>query len=182
MGDRRADRTHAEGDDVERASAHAVLEQPLSRAFILRGSSQLLVGPASSSRSEQMKVRSSTRATSLGWERARKLLGRFSGFSRTKVPALDHLGAESVVLLLRTVAPVDTIGLAELGQLRHPVQEMTVLSTGLPVVPCGHAGLLHPRGFGGSLSPTSADARRGCWNPVTSTRKIGIDRGNQDAT
>ena len=35
------------------------------------GSRQLLVGPASSSRSEQMKVRSSTRATSEGLERAR---------------------------------------------------------------------------------------------------------------
>jgi hypothetical protein len=29
-----------------------------------------------------MKVRFSTRATSLGWERARKLFGRFSGFRR----------------------------------------------------------------------------------------------------
>jgi hypothetical protein len=35
------------------------------------GSRQLFVGPASSSRSEQMKVRSSTRATSPGSERAR---------------------------------------------------------------------------------------------------------------
>ena len=37
---------------------------------ILNGSSQLLVGPASSFESEQMKVRSSTRATSLASERA----------------------------------------------------------------------------------------------------------------
>ena len=35
------------------------------------GSRQWLVGPASSSDSEQMNVRSSTRATSLGSERAR---------------------------------------------------------------------------------------------------------------
>ena len=35
------------------------------------GSRQLLVGPASCSRSEQMNVRSSTRATSPGSERAR---------------------------------------------------------------------------------------------------------------
>ncbi len=35
------------------------------------GGAQLLVGPASSSSSEQMKVRDSTRATSLGLERAR---------------------------------------------------------------------------------------------------------------
>ena len=38
---------------------------------ISAGSRQLLVGPASASSSEQMKVRPSTRATSFGSERAR---------------------------------------------------------------------------------------------------------------
>ena len=42
-----------------------------SSSRISAGSRQLLVGPASSSASEQMKVRSSTRATSPGSERAR---------------------------------------------------------------------------------------------------------------
>lgn len=51
------------------------------------GAIQLLVGPASSSRSLQMKVRSSTRATSDASERARKLPGRLAGLSRMKVPA-----------------------------------------------------------------------------------------------
>ena len=50
------------------------------------GAIQLLVGPASSSRAEQMKVRSSTRATSLASERARKELGRFAGLSGMSVP------------------------------------------------------------------------------------------------
>ena len=40
-------------------------------ARISAGLAQLLVGPASSSRSEAMKVRPSVRATSLGCERAR---------------------------------------------------------------------------------------------------------------
>src|SRR5258705_2749372 len=39
-------------------------------ARISPGSTQLFVGPASSSRSEQMKVRSSVRATSLGSDRS----------------------------------------------------------------------------------------------------------------
>ncbi len=39
--------------------------------FIASGSIQWLVGPASISRFEQMKVRPSTRATSLSCERAR---------------------------------------------------------------------------------------------------------------
>ena len=49
--------------------------QPSNRgasvARISSGAIQLLVGPASSLRCEQMKVRSSTRATSLGSDQAR---------------------------------------------------------------------------------------------------------------
>jgi hypothetical protein len=43
----------------------------VSVSRITPGARQLLVGPESSSRCEQMKVRSSTRATSPGSERAR---------------------------------------------------------------------------------------------------------------
>ena len=56
-------------------------------AFISAGDFQLLVKPASFSSSEQMKVRSSTRATSVGSEAAWKLFGLLSGFRRVKVPA-----------------------------------------------------------------------------------------------
>ena len=59
----------------------------VSVARISSGSRQLLVGPASTASREQMYVRSSTRATSDGSERARKLFGRFSADSRVKVPA-----------------------------------------------------------------------------------------------
>ena len=55
-------------------------------ARICSGAIQLLVGPASSSRSEQMNVRSSTRATSPGSDAHQKLFGRSSGFSRVNVP------------------------------------------------------------------------------------------------
>ena len=53
---------------------------------ISSGAIQLLVGPASCSRSEQMNVRSSTRATSPGSDAHQKLFGRSSGFSRLNVP------------------------------------------------------------------------------------------------
>src|SRR3990170_4007828 len=56
-------------------------------AFILSGAIKLLVGPASSCFTEQMYVRSSTRATSLGWLRARKEFVRNCGLSRINVPA-----------------------------------------------------------------------------------------------
>ena len=65
--------------------------QPSNRGFksarISAGAFQLLVGPAFSSFSQQMKVRSSTRATSEGSEQAKKLLARLAGLSFLKVPA-----------------------------------------------------------------------------------------------
>src|SRR5262245_2452632 len=63
------------------------VKSPLSVCFILTGSSQLLLGPASSFLAEQMYVRSSTRATSAGLDRTRMLLGRFSESRGIAVPA-----------------------------------------------------------------------------------------------
>ena len=57
------------------------------RARICDGSSQLLVGPASASRSEHTNVRSSTRATSPGSDAAQYEPGRLAGSSSTSVPA-----------------------------------------------------------------------------------------------
>src|SRR2546430_12155288 len=57
------------------------------RPRISEGSSQLLVGPASASRSEHTKVRSSTRATSPGPDAAQYEPGRLAGSSSTSVPA-----------------------------------------------------------------------------------------------
>jgi hypothetical protein len=59
---------------------------PAKVARISSGAIQLFVGPASDSCSEQMNVRSSTRATSEGSERAAKLRGRRAGLSGTRVP------------------------------------------------------------------------------------------------
>src|SRR3954452_13629607 len=61
-------------------------KRPSSTSRISLGSRQLLVGPASSGLSEQMKVRSSTLATSPGSERARYEFGRFASESLSKVP------------------------------------------------------------------------------------------------
>src|SRR5258706_435268 len=58
----------------------------LSVCFISFGSTQLLVGPASSFLRLQMYVRSSTRATSLGSEKQAKLLGLFDSLSLMNVP------------------------------------------------------------------------------------------------
>src|SRR3712207_3378289 len=55
-------------------------------AFISVGSIQLLVGPASRWSREQMKVRSSTRATSVASEAAQNEFGFFVSSRRTNVP------------------------------------------------------------------------------------------------
>src|SRR5208337_3864226 len=60
---------------------------PRKVARISSGGAQLFVGPASSLLFEQMKVRSSTRATSDGCERAKYEFGRLSGLRRMSVPA-----------------------------------------------------------------------------------------------
>src|SRR4051812_43671584 len=62
------------------------LKRSVSVAFISAGGRQLLVTPASTSFSEQMNVRSSTRATSPGSERARNECGRLASSSLVKVP------------------------------------------------------------------------------------------------
>src|SRR2546430_15993418 len=54
--------------------------------FISAGAIQLLVGPASASSTEQMNVRSSTRATSDGSVFAQNEFGLISGFSGTRAP------------------------------------------------------------------------------------------------
>ena len=54
-------------------------------SFICAGAIQLFVGPASLSFTEQIKVRSSTRATSVGSDAHQKEFGFF--FSGTSVPA-----------------------------------------------------------------------------------------------
>ena len=65
-------------------------------AFISSGAIQLLVGPQSFSSTEQMKVRSSTRATSVGSLAAWKELGLIAGSSRVKVPVETRASVSSV--------------------------------------------------------------------------------------
>ncbi len=65
-------------------------------AFISFGSIQLFVGPASFSSTEQMKVRSSTRATSVGSVRAWKEFGLMLGFSCVNVPEATRALVSSV--------------------------------------------------------------------------------------
>src|SRR5579875_598507 len=94
------------------------------RSRISAGASQLLVGPASASSSQQMNVRPSRRATSLGSERARKPPGGRQGGER---PAVDQLLAQPGLFGLAAVAPVHSVGLSQAGYFLYPVEERLVL-------------------------------------------------------
>ena len=67
---------------------------PVMIAFMATGSIQLFVAPASFGSTEQMKVRSSTRATSVGSDAAWKELG--FAVSRVKVPAATRSSVSRV--------------------------------------------------------------------------------------
>jgi hypothetical protein len=72
-----------------------------------------------------MKVRSSTRATSPGSS------GRGSCWGAALVELRERAGvdeqlAEPLVLLVGAVAPLDGVGLAQLGDLGHPGEEVGV--------------------------------------------------------
>ena len=94
---------------------------------ISAGSIQLLVGPASISRSEQMKVRDSTRATSDGSDSARYEFGCFSSLSFWKVPASTRCAAEPLELLVGAVGKHHPVWLSQLGDLLNPGQQPLVL-------------------------------------------------------
>jgi len=66
------------------------LNKPFILIFISFGSTQLFVGPASSFLLLQIKVLSSTLATSLGSELQAKLFGHRSSLSFVKVPYLTR--------------------------------------------------------------------------------------------
>ena len=112
-------------------------------AFISLGCTQLLVGPASSLLRLQMKVRSSTRATSLGIGAGQEAVGALLRVEADEGARLDHLLAKAVVFLLRAVAPVHSLRLAERDHLLDPRAQLRNCShsRGLPVCPACCEGL-----------------------------------------
>ena len=92
-----------------------------------------------------MKVRSSTRATSLGSECAQYEPGRFAGSSSVNVPASTSCLHEELVLVVGPVEPVDVVRLAELDHLVDPGEQSGVLGGGLHE---RHVALLQERKMG----------------------------------
>src|ERR1700712_5153873 len=97
--------------------------------FISAGSIQLLVGPASASSTEQMKVRSSTRATSRGSEAHQNEFGFAS--RRRK-------GREPLPLLVAAVHPDHLVRGRQLCHLLHPCQQSGMGGGGVVETGSGH--------------------------------------------
>ena len=105
-------------------------------AFISAGSIQLLVGPASASSTEQMKVRSSTRATSVGSEAHQKELGL--ACQPDERAGVDQLLGQPVPLLVGAVDPDDLVRGGQFGHLAHPGQQAGVRGGGVLEPGGGH--------------------------------------------
>src|SRR5271166_456968 len=140
--------------------------------FMSMGSIQLLVGPASEESWEQMKVRSSTRATSSGSDVHQKELGFFD--SATKVPlstrsvvSLRHSRSEpshqttvSGVVRSATVWTQSMTALAVVGALSRPVMLAVVMMIVLGDV--GIGGWLRVCAIGAGTGD-AGDGRLGGW-------------------
>ena len=85
------------------------VKRPPSVSRISAGSTQLLVGPASASVSEQMKVRLSTRATSAGSDFGVEGVRALVRVELGQRAGVDELAGDAVPLLLGAVTPLDPV-------------------------------------------------------------------------
>lgn len=77
-----------------------------------------------------MKVRSSTRATSLGSERARKLFGRSLGLRRIKVPASTSRSHRALYSASEPAQNVDCLGFARRYGFGNPMFDPRTFDVG----------------------------------------------------
>ncbi len=126
VGDRGADRAHAERDHVERAAAHRPAVERGQRLLhlarrhpVVGGAGVVLLRAADEGAILDARDVARVGAAEV---RVRPLLL----VQADEGAALDHLGAEAVVLLLGAVAPVHGVRLAELDHLVDPLHELLV--------------------------------------------------------
>src|ERR1700719_2013569 len=126
LGNGRADRPHAERDDVHRTAGHAAVEQPAQgRAHFSRwrpvvsGADVVLVGCANEGPVLDPAHVGRVRSGQIGiWA-----LLRTEANERTGV---DHHLTQPVVLLLASISPDDLVGLAQRRHFANPVAQLAV--------------------------------------------------------
>ena len=122
VGDRRAQRTHRERDDVHRPAPHRPGVQLLELGRrISPGSRQLFVGPASASRS-RADERPVLDAGDVGRDRSgpRSCSGRLPASRAVNVPAATRSAHSRAYSSARAVAPVHVVGLQDRRPARRP--------------------------------------------------------------
>ena len=142
VGDGRADRPHAEGDDVEGAPAHAALELPLhdlrhlARRHPVVGGAGLLLAPGA----DEGPVLHPRHVARMGARQ--EAVGAQFRVEADEGAALHHLVAQPVILGLRAVAPVDALRLAQAGLFIDPGQEATMGGARGTIMGHAHGGTL----------------------------------------
>ena len=120
LGDRRAERAHAERDDVHGAAAHAAVEQPEHRLAHLRRR-RPIVGGAGVDLVARADEGPFLDPRHIGRVRAREIgVGALFRIEPDERAGLDHLIAQHVVFFDRAVAPMDAVRLAEALHLVDP--------------------------------------------------------------
>mmetsp|Transcript_878 Transcript_878/g.2015 ORF Transcript_878/g.2015 Transcript_878/m.2015 type:complete len:634 (+) Transcript_878:965-2866(+) len=148
VGDRRAQRAHAERHHIQRAAAHAALEQRLvtglqQLAHFRRGR------PVVRGAGVFLALRADEGAVLDPGDVARVRVGEVAAGAQRRVEFLegtgrDQLVAEALVLVGAAVTPVDVGGLGEGGNLGHPGNQPGVFDIGRQVqMQAQHRGLVH---------------------------------------
>ena len=126
-----AERAHREGHDVHRAARHRAVEEAAEgRVHLVRIAPVVgRPGVLLALRADEGPVLDPGDVAGIGaGEVGVRALGVGEALERAGV---DHLLAETVVLLRRPVAPVDRVGLGQLGDLLDPGEQLRVLGRGL---------------------------------------------------
>ena len=123
---RRADRSHAERNDIHRATLHTAFEVAHENSLHVFGVVPVVVraGVFLGLRTDKCAIFNARDIT--GVRADEKAVGSLRGVERDKRSGLHGLGAEFVVFLLRPVAPVDAVRRAEGGDFVDPREQFLV--------------------------------------------------------
>ena len=120
LGDPGADRTHAEGDHVQRAAAHAAVEEPAQRPLHLRGLAPVVVraGVLALLRADEGAVLDARHVG--GIREHEEAVGALARIERACGAARHQQPQHLVVLGAAAVAPLHAVRAAERLDLLHP--------------------------------------------------------------
>ncbi len=141
VGDRRAERAHAEGDDVHGAALHAALEQAieglahLGGLFPVVGRAGVFLGGGA----DVGAVFDTRHIGRVGEGKEGVLALLFVELDQRA--SFDHFGAQAVIFFLRAISPVNTSRLGERGDFGDPFLQVFVFDVVRCIQRDGHGGV-----------------------------------------